>query len=385
MNGAVIDAVDVRLLAVPLPAYMHGSGYRSINVPFVTLRDSDGRAATGFCYSLDIGTQLVCDMVEKVIGPAIVGRTAAEWDAVADEVAAGTRRLGATVFTAALSAVDIAVWDLRGLTAATPIATLLGHAGGPVPFYGSGRGGHNFDVEELVLQSLSYVADGFAAVKLSVGALPPDADTARVRAVREALGPAVPMMVDASERLTLPEALALGRRLDEFGLVWFEEPLLAEDLDGYRILSTSLATPIATGEHIQQLEVFARYLRETAVGFLQPDAALGGGITRMVRVAALAEAHHRPLAWHSLADLHVHLAAAFGGTAYIEDFPILDGIIAEPLRPEGGLARPPRRPGHGIRWDHEAIERHTARRITVTRSATERHDGHELQSEGARR
>lgn len=356
MTRAVISSVRARLLVVPLPAAMRYFGYDSISVPFVEVVDADGRRGTGFSYTLDAGASVVCDMVRAVVGPALVGRTVDDWGAVRADVLATTRRLGATTFVAAVSAVDIAVWDLRAQAVGVPLAELLGAGDRQVPFYGSGRSGQRMTIDELVQHSLDYVDEGFDGVKVAIGALPPEADLERVDAVRDAVGANARVMVDASERLVLAEALWLGERLDDLDIHWFEEPMPAERVADYGVLSRAIRTPVATGEHFQQVEAFERYLAETATVFYQPDAALGGGITAMLEVARAVELAERPIAWHSLADLHVHLAASTPASVYVEDFPILANIIAEPLRPVNGVAAVPARPGHGIRWDDDAID-----------------------------
>lgn len=356
MSGPAIVSVETRLLAVPLPPFMRAFGYETINVPFVTIRDSDGAEGTGFTYTLDAGASSVCAMIDDVVAPALIGSTEGGWAHVYSGILERTRRLGATAFVAAVSAVDIAVWDLRGAVTGLPLWRLLHGERRPIRFYGSGRSGQGNSLDELVQSSLDYLSEGFAAVKISVGALPAHEDGRRVAAVREAVGPEAELMIDASERLAPEEALELGRRLDEIGLVWFEEPLRAEDVDGYRFLAQRLRVPLATGEHFQQSQTLARYLRDTDVSYYQPDAALGGGVTGMIAATSLLETARRSIAWHSLADLHVHLATAATGTRYIEDFPILDRILAEPLRPRNGVAEAPERPGHGIRWDRQAVD-----------------------------
>lgn len=355
----MIASVTAQLLRVPLPSFMHDFGYQYINVPYITVRDSDGRRGTGFTYTLDAGASVVCAMVEEFIAPALEGTTVGDWDEVRGRVLASTRRLGATMFVAAISAVDIAIWDLRGVAAAAPLFELLGGSRRKVPFYGSGRSGQGMTVDELVQHSLGYLDEGFNGVKIAVGVHPIDADVARIAAVREALGESTRLMVDASERLTLADALNLGAQLETMGIYWFEEPLMAENVEGYAVLSRELSTPIATGEHFQEVGTFERYARETVTEFFQPDAALGGGVTTMIQVADVAALSDRRIAWHSLADLHIHLASSTAGSCYVEDFPILENIINDPLRPRDGTAIAPSRPGHGIQWDEGAITKFT--------------------------
>ncbi|WP_349902451.1 mandelate racemase/muconate lactonizing enzyme family protein [Parafrigoribacterium humi] len=355
----MIARVTAQLLRVPLPLFMHGFGYQYVNVPYISVHDSDGRRGTGFTYTLDAGASVVCAMVDEVIAPALEGSTVDDWNDVRIRVLANTRRLGATTFIAAVSAVDIAIWDLRGVATGLPLVELLGGSHREVLFYGSGRSGQDLTTDELVQHSLDYLDEGFNGVKLGVGVHSIDTDVSRIATVREALGESTPLMVDASERFTRTEALDLGGQLEGMGVQWFEEPLMSEDVEGYALLARELGTSIAAGEHFQEVDTFERYARETGTEIFQPDAALGGGITAMLKVAAVAAGSGRRIAWHSLADLHIHLASSTAGSCYVEDFPILENIIGDPLRPKDGAAIAPSRPGHGIRWDAGAIREFT--------------------------
>ncbi len=364
-DSARIESVRAALIAVPLPTYMRSTGYDVVNVPFVTIRDSDGTVSTGFCYTLNDGASAIGHMISEVIAPALVGRTCSDWQAVRSQIITGTRRLGAHLFTAALSCVDIAVWDLRATRAGVPLFSLLGGAARSVPMYGSGRSGRHGTLTELVSEAARCLQEGYSGFKLSIGRRERHEDLARVAALRQGLGPSATLMTDAGERLTLDDALWLGPRCKELGVSWVEEPLPAEDIDGYITLSDTLDIAIATGEHFQGRAAFRQYVARTGVDIYQPDAALGGGISEMMAIAGLVADAGRMLAWHSLPDLHIHLAVSTPNTRYVEDFPLLRGIIANPLTPVDGLVAPSGRPGHGIAWDWEAIARMQVRTWTL--------------------
>jgi L-alanine-DL-glutamate epimerase-like enolase superfamily enzyme len=372
----MVASVVARILAVPLPSFMHGFGYQSVNMPFVEIYDSNGVVGTGFTYTLDIGATVVKTMVDDVIAPALIGRPLSDWEEGKRTIIALTRRLGATAFTAALSAVDIAIWDLRAKLAGEPLYQLLGGVSRAVPLYGSGRSGQGFSTTELIELSLGYVEDGFAGVKIAIGAHPIDVDVARVTAVREALPEHIPVMVDGSERYSYAQALEFACKASHLGLLWFEEPMLAEKVFEYRQLAQTSPIPIATGEHFQGLAQLQRYLAETGIAFYQPDAALGGGIDVMLEMArAIGRQPEIAIGWHSLGDLHAHLASAVPATTWLEDFPIFERVIASPLRPIAGKVSPPERPGHGIIWDEDALAAYTLTscpksvgKLTTTRS-----------------
>lgn len=354
---ATITDVRSELLLVPLEPRLRAYGSDVVSIVRVLLRDSDGATATGFTYTLGAGAGIVCRMVDELIGPAIVGSRTDDWDEHRRRLAADTRRLGRSVFAPALSAVDIAVWDLRGIQADQPLYAVLGGTPRAVPIYGSGRGSNSLGLDELVEQSLGYLRDGYPAVKVRAGARSPSEDLERLRAVRDAVGDAVPLMVDCNEQLTLADALWLGRRLSDLGYRWIEEPLIAEDVGGHAELAAHLDVPVAVGEHLVGRYEFAHHLRTTPIGIYQPDAALTGGVTEAVRIADLAEAGNRSVNFHSLPELHIHLAVRSPNACYVEDFGILNGVLADVLAPQDGVVVPPERSGHGIVWDSGAVSR----------------------------
>lgn len=194
---------------------------------------------------------------------------------------------------------------------------------------------------------MSYVEQGFRAVKLRVG-LDPEADVDRVAAVRRAVGPDIRIMCDANERLDLPTALWLGRRLADFDVFWFEEPVASDDVAAHRRLRNTLPIAIATGEHLCSSKEFVPFVEAGAIDVLQPDACMVGGVTEILRVADLAAAHGLAFAPHFMTELHVHIAAALPRAPYVEFFPFMDDLLTHPLVVENGEVVVLERPGHGI-------------------------------------
>lgn len=354
-----LASLAASLLRIPLGDDLRAYGSKELNVVFVEARTDAGRVGTGFTYTFDAGAAAVRSMVVDVIDPLVCGSRVAAWDDVYTGLRAKTRRLGRHAFAPAFSAVDIAVRDLAAICAGMPLFEFFGGTSHPIPIYGSGRSANSLSVDELVRRSESYVDEGYTAIKLRVGARPPEEDAARVAAVRKALGAGVRLMVDCNERLDPRSALELATHLADLDIAWMEEPLLAEDVADYRALAASSPVPIATGEHLVGRDEFALYTFEHAVHVLQPDAALTGGLQETLDICELAVHDGLRVSLHSLPELHVHLAAASSAVDYVEHFPILDSIIAEPLAPSQGYVAPPQRAGHGIVWDREAIGRYT--------------------------
>lgn len=351
----VVQRVVASVVEAPLDAHLRAYGSSRVSFVLVAVMDALGRYGTGFTYTLGLGAEAVRAMVDAVLGPLLVGTDTGAWSQTYEAMSRQTRRLGRAVFTPAISALDIAVYDLRAIQAGVPLYRLLGRAPSEVAIYGSGRSSNRLDTDQLVDGCLGYVAEGYRAVKVRVGARAPEQDALRVRAVRDAVGPQVRLMADANEQLDFPHALALAQHLHPIGVDWLEEPFLAEDVRAHAALAARAAVPIAAGEHLVGHHEFATYIDQGAARVLQPDAPLTGGITAAVRIAALAEAHGVPVAFHSLPELHVHLAMGAPNVRYVEHFPILDPLLATTLVATGGQVSAPPVPGHGIAWNERAL------------------------------
>jgi L-alanine-DL-glutamate epimerase-like enolase superfamily enzyme len=234
---------------------------------------------------------------------------------------------------------------------------LAGGANPTVPLYDTEGGWLQLSTEELVSGALESKARGWPGVKLKVGKPRAGEDLERLRAVREAVGPEMDIMVDANQSMTYAEAKRRARMFEEVDVFWFEEPLPAEDISGHTRLAASTSIPIAVGESLYSPSHFREYLLSGGVGIVQVDAARIGGITPWLKTAHLAEAFNVKVAPHFLMELHVSLAAAVPNALYVEHIPQLRAITAEETRIADGHAVPPQGPGIGIAWDREAIEK----------------------------
>lgn len=354
-----IERITARMLEVPLDARMSAYGSSQVTVVLVTATDTQGATGTGLTYTLGRGGVAVHTMVNQVLAPMITGTRIADWDGTLAELDRQTRRLGRSVFAPARSAVDIAVWDLRARAAGVPLHRLLGRARTDVAIYGSGRSSNTLTTEQLVAETRSYLADGYPAVKLRIGARGAERDLARVSAVRAAIGDEPRLMVDGNEQLDPMTALPLATALADLGVYWVEEPFVAEKVAAHAELARHANLAVAAGEHLVGRYEFLTYLRAGAAGVLQPDAALTGGITETLRICVLAEAHGVPIAFHSLPELHVQLAMQDPNVRYVEDFPILGPLLATSLAPVDGVVTAPTAPGHGLDWNPDAVAAYT--------------------------
>jgi L-talarate/galactarate dehydratase len=324
----------------------------------VTVKDDSGESGTGWTFTSDYGGgEAVKALLDVVLVRRTIGRDAAEVEVINNDLWHVTHRLGHGIAAMAISAVDIALWDLRSRMQGVSLARALGQVHAAVPAYGSGKASPTLPVEDLVALSAGYVESGFHAVKIRVGRNPAS-DSERLRAVREAVGPGVRIMCDANERLDLPTALWLGRKLAEYDIHWFEEPLLSSDMEGYCSLRAKLPMAIAMGEHVFSRREFARYITAGAIDVVQPDMCLMGGVTEAMRLGHVADTHGLALAPHFMTDLHIHIAAALPRATYVEYYPFMDDLMEEQLVVQDGQIVVPARPGHGVRFTADAWKRY---------------------------
>ncbi len=305
-------------------------------------------------------------LIESTLREVVVGIEAmavpAAWEAMVRRI----RNLGRPgICSAAIAAVDIALWDLKARLLGLPLAVLLGPVREAVPVYGSG-GFTSYGVDELGAQLAEWVAGGIDRVKMKVGAAP-DEDPARVRAAREAIGGGAELMVDANGAYTRTQALALAELFAESGVTWFEEPVSSDDLEGLRMLRERIPAgmAIAAGEYGYDLAYFRRMLEAGSVDVLQADVTRCAGITELLRVSALCQARSLPLSAHTAPAVHAHAGVALAPVVHLEYFHdhvriermLFDGA-PEPER--GMLAPDTSRPGLGLELRRSDAERYAA-------------------------
>jgi len=267
------------------------------------------------------------------------------------------------VATQALAAVDIALYDLKSKRAGLPLAKFLGSYRDSVRTYNTSGGFLNASLDEVKARATQSIEEGIGGIKIKVGLPDSREDLRRVTGIREHIGPDVPLMVDANQQWDRTTALRMGRRLEEFDLVWIEEPLDAYDFEGHAHLAQVLDTPIATGEMLASVAEHKSLIAANGCDIIQPDAPRVGGITQFLRLAALADERGLGLAPHFAMEIHLHLAATYPRDPWVEHFDWLDPLFNERLETKGGRMIVPDRPGLGVSlseqaraWTTESVE-----------------------------
>jgi L-alanine-DL-glutamate epimerase-like enolase superfamily enzyme len=267
------------------------------------------------------------------------------------------------VATQALAAIDIALYDLKAKRAGLSLAKFLGAYRDSVQTYNTSGGFLNASLEEVKARATVLLDEGIGGIKIKVGLPDSKEDLRRVAGIREHIGWDVPLMVDANQQWDRATALRMGRQLEQFNLVWIEEPLDAYDFEGHAHLAQDLDTPIATGEMLASVAEHKGLINANGCDIIQPDAPRVGGITQFLRLAALADERGLGLAPHFAMEIHLHLAAAYPREPWVEHFDWLDPLFTERLETKDGRMNVPDRPGLGVTlsdraraWTTETVE-----------------------------
>lgn len=319
-----------------------------------------GRAGLGYTYA-DAAAGV---FIDSVLAPAVRGIDPLDISTAWCAMTTALRNNGRPgIASAAVSAVDAALWDLKGRITGLAVVDLLGAARDSVPVYGSG-GFTSYTTERLQQQLAEWVDHGICRVKMKIGR-ESAADRSRVAAARAAIGPDAELFVDANGAYTRKQALAQAEAFAGERVTWFEEPVSSDDLEGLALL-VDRAPPgmsIAAGEYGYDLPYFRRMLQARAVDVLQADASRCGGITGFSRAASLAEAFGIPLSAHTAPSLHAHVCCATANVVHVEyfhDHQRLEHLFFEgAVTPVAGDIAPDRtRPGLGLELKRADIERY---------------------------
>lgn len=355
-----IESVGVSAFTIPTDGPEADGTFAWSETTLVLVEASGGgRSGLGFTY----GDRAVAPLVRERLAPLLLGQSPFALPLLWERMRAALRNAGRPgAGSLAISAVDLALWDLKARLLELPLFRLLGRAREEVPVYGSG-GFTSQSPERLREQLAGWAAGGISRVKMKIGADSADA-LERARAAREAVGPDAALFVDANGAFDRKQALEVAARLGELGVTWFEEPVSSDDLDGLRQLRdrAPAGMDIAAGEYGFDLDDFRRLLQAGAVDVLQADVTRCQGVTGFLRVAALCEAFHVPLSAHTAPAMHLHACLAAPRLRHLEYFHdhvriermLFDGAV-EPVG--GALRADASRPGHGLTLRRADAER----------------------------
>ncbi len=356
---AVIARLEPALYRIPLPTVLSDSTHGAIpHFELLTVRVQDGSGAEGVGYSVTVGRNgraaysTLADEIAEIAAGADADMIEGLWQRIWWATHYGGRGGPAVL---ALSAFDMALWDLKAIRAGLPLWRLLGGHDPNVPCY---AGGIDLDLplDDLLRQTDANLARGFRAIKMKVGRPHPAEDVARVAAMRRHLGDGFPLMADANMKWTADQAIRAARALAPFDLVWLEEPVVPEDVTGHARVRSEGGIAVASGENLRSLWEFRHLIAAGGVSYPEPDVTNCGGVSSFMKIAHLAEAFNLPVTSHGAHDMTVHLLAAVPNRSYLEVHGFgLDRYIGDALVIRDGCAVAPDRPGHGVTFDWRAL------------------------------
>jgi D-galactarolactone cycloisomerase len=375
-----ITNISTHVLGAPVsqPFAYSRAWYDTRMAMIVEIETDAGPVGWGESY----GPAYITSAVVQSVAPWLIGEDPLRTDYLWQEIYARLRDHGQKgVVIQGLSAIDIALWDIKGKHFGAPVYRLMG---GPlrnqVQAYATGlyRRKSGNPLEYLAEEAAGYVAGGFKAVKLKAG-FGIEEDARVTRAVRDAIGPDVALMVDANHAYDATAAIRLGRKIEQYNIGWFEEPVPPEDIDGYQAVRAALAIPIAGGECEFTRFGFRNLLVSRAVDVIQPDTCAAGGLSECKKIADMAVAfgtRYNPHVWGTgialaaslqlLAVLPPHTPPSLAPVEPMLEFdrtehPIRQAVLTAPIEHTNGMVRVPDGPGLGIKVDRDALARFAAR------------------------
>lgn len=360
---AKIDHAATTLLSIPLQRPVEGHPYlgrrAASNFVILQLKTDDGLAGFGLAHTSTIGKARALEVMMHELFPLLIGQSALDHERVYQRAYAFFTDLGHSgAALQTLAAIDIALWDLTGKALSQALHQLLGARRERVACYYSGGLRRQQSIDQLVSDAADIVQRGFGAMKLRLGARPFAEDVERVRAVRDVIGSKLALLVDMNWSLTPPDAIKLGRMLEPFDLYWFEDPVAADDIDGLAEVSRALDVRVTFGETLEKPGEYRACLERNAADCYMADVQKVGGITAWLRIAALLDAAHRPVASHVEPEVQIHLVAAAPNGLTVEYNPNHEVLYKEKLVLKDGYLELPTGPGLGCELNPEVIERY---------------------------
>ena len=343
-------------LAEPLEDAKHGTHTHFELITF-TIKLNNGLEGTGYTYTGGRGGSAVKAMLDSDIIPFILGRDPLNLEQINDDLQWHLHYVGrGGISSFAISATDIALWDIRGKTYNQPLWKMSGGYGTKCLAYCGGID-LNFGLPKLLESIRGYLALGVKGVKIKIGQDHIEDDIERIREVRSLIGPDISLMVDANYSMSVNQAIQAANLFEEYNILWFEEPIEPDNFIGYAAVSNQSKVPLAMGENLHTIREFEHAFDQSKLSYIQPDASNCGGITCWLKVAERAKEKNVVISSHGMQELHVSLVSGQTSKSWIEvhSFPI-DQYTLQPLQINNGFALAPETPGIGVEFDWNKLE-----------------------------
>jgi L-alanine-DL-glutamate epimerase-like enolase superfamily enzyme len=361
-----ISGVRSTIVALPADEPLAGAAENPGGTrPIVTVEveTDDGLVGLGVTYFGGSLTGTLKSAIDE-LGALMVGEDPHRVEAVAAKLRAAAGSAGpGGIFNLAISALDTALWDIRGKALGLPLWKLLGGARERVPSYASGALMRGLSLDRVVAAAATLKDRGWREMKTQLalpGETTPAIEVERMRRVRDAIGPDIKLMCDINQRWRPEQAIDIGKRVEDsgVGLFWLEDVTTADDFAGLARVAAALSTPIAGGEYVWGIQPFRHMIEARSVDVVMIDLVRVGGVTQWLKVAGMAEAFNLPVVSHLIPEVHVHLIGAIPNGLTVEYMPWLMHLFREVPQLQDGELAMPTAPGLGLEFDRAAIDRY---------------------------
>ena len=366
MTNHKISKIDVHLVSAPVKGGFADATRKVETVGYTIVRITTNSGLEGFGITYhEVGGEATRCLIEKNMAPKLIGRSPLETEVIWQEFFHYLRGVGRKgLMFCALSAVDIALWDLKGKIFDVPLYKLLGGSKTKVPVYCSG-GWTSYSDEELVQEMKSMVDQGYRMIKFKVGVeggSTPRRDVERVRKVREAVGPDIDLLLDANNCWDAATGVQFANNVRAYNILLLEEPVFADDIPGLARFKRGTDVPLATGEHEYTKFGVRDLVLNEAADIIQADGGRAGGYTELLKIAAITQAWNLKFAPHALENIHIHLVSAIPNALFLERLLLFEGITAQVYKnaplPKNGYMEIPDLPGLGLELNMDFIQEH---------------------------
>ncbi len=359
-----IRKIEVNLVAAPAPGGCSDATRKVETIGFTVVRITTDQGLEGFGVTYhEVGGEAIKSLIINDMAPKLIGRDPLETEVIWQEFFQYMRGIGRKgLMFCALSAVDIALWDLKGKMLNLPLYKLLGGNKTKIPVYASG-GWTSYSDDRLVDEIKNMVAQGYKMVKFKVGVeggTKPLRDVERVRKVRDAIGPDIGIMLDANNCWDAATGVRFANIVKDYDIMFLEEPVMADDIPGLARFKRGTDLPLASGEHEYTKFGVRDLILNNAADVIQVDVTRVGGYTEILKVAAMTQAWNLKFAPHAMENIHIHLISAIPNALFLERLflfeEITSSIYKNPPMPKNGFMEIPDLPGLGLELDKDFIK-----------------------------